>query len=267
MSGWIKWEKDLPTDPRMIRMVRELKRTSVTGALTSALQERSALATVCGALLLFWSYADSHIRADDTIDLGPADIDELVGIDGFAKSMPEDWLRVVDDQTVELPNFQSHNNVEAKKKAQAQKRVETHRLRKRNADETPQRNNSVTGALPDQTRPRPDHTRPPSEFSDAPNGGNGKVNGNHLGRAQRLPDGWQPDHDDLEAMAAQCPSVDLDRELLKFTDYWRGAAGQRGVKRDWRATYRNWMRKAQEDLAAKHAPRQSRYDLLTQGSS
>lgn len=30
--------------------------------------------------------------------------------------------------------------------------------------------------------------------------------------------------------------------LENFTDYWKGAAGAKGVKLDWQATFRNWLR-------------------------
>ena len=47
------------------------------------------------------------------------------------------------------------------------------------------------------------------------------------------------------------PDVDASREHEKFCDYWRGVSGQRGVKVDWIATWRNWMRKAQDDARPK----------------
>jgi len=31
-----------------------------------------------------------------------------------------------------------------------------------------------------------------------------------------------------------------------FCDYWRAQPGQRGLKLDWPATWRNWMRREQE---------------------
>lgn len=145
MSGWIKWEKDLEDDPRMLRMARELKRTC------NAIPFHP-VTVVCGALVRLWRYADSHIREDDTLDLGAREIDELVGVENFCSLMPPDWLREIDEHTVELPGFQAHNGVEAKKKALTQKRVSNHRQRKRNAD--PETCNAP--ALPDQTRPRPD---------------------------------------------------------------------------------------------------------------
>lgn len=44
--------------------------------------------------------------------------------------------------------------------------------------------------------------------------------------------------------AGSVPGVDLKTETEKFVDYWRGEAK---TKADWSATWRNWMRKAQQD--------------------
>jgi hypothetical protein len=41
------------------------------------------------------------------------------------------------------------------------------------------------------------------------------------------------------------PGVDLKTETEKFVDYWRAEAK---TKADWPATWRNWIRKAQQDL-------------------
>lgn len=43
------------------------------------------------------------------------------------------------------------------------------------------------------------------------------------------------------------------RETDKFIDHWHQASGVNAVKRDWPAAWRNWMRRAEDDLAA--APR------------
>lgn len=141
MSGWIKWEKDLESDPRVLRMARELKRTCNAMPF-------HPVTLVCGGLLRMWAYADSHIRDDDTLDLGCSELDEIIGIENFCSLLPEDWLREINEKTVELPNFQEHNGVEAKKRALTQKRVQRHR----NAS-------GVTGALPDQDQTRPDQKK------------------------------------------------------------------------------------------------------------
>jgi hypothetical protein len=141
LSGWIKWEKDLESDPRVLRMARELKRTCNAMPF-------HPVTLVCGGLLRMWSYADSHIREDDTLDLGCSELDEIIGIENFCSLLPEDWLREINEKTVELPNFQEHNGVEAKRRALTQKRVQRHR-----------NGSGVTGALPDQDQTRPDQKK------------------------------------------------------------------------------------------------------------
>ncbi|AWN02664.1 RepA-like replication initiator [Mycobacterium phage Xavia] len=66
-------------------------------------------------------------------------------------------------------------------------------------------------------------------------------------RGSRLPEGWMPDDETIAAMRQQFPHVDLRAEHEKFTDYWRGAAGAKGRKADWTATWRNWIRRAAEN--------------------
>ena len=150
MSGWIKWEKGLESDPRVIRMAREMKRICNAPGL-------NPVTLVCGALVRLWAYADSHARADDTLDLGSDELDELIGVPGFCSIMPADWLRQVDDHTVELPNFQAHNGTEARRRALTQKRVETHRKRSGAT-------RALTTALPDQdqTKTKTRELRSPS---------------------------------------------------------------------------------------------------------
>lgn len=179
MGGWVKWEKDLETDPRFVRLVRKMRDTCHAGAL----QASAATSLAMGCLLRLWSYADTHIRTDNTLDLGTADIDDLVGVPGFAVSLPEDWLRLIDDGTVELPQYQEHNGVEAKKKDLAQKRQERKRSRDRHAAVTNERDASVTSALPDQTRPDQKNNPP------TPHGG---LNG-HTAARSRTPERLRKD--------------------------------------------------------------------------
>ena len=55
-------------------------------------------------------------------------------------------------------------------------------------------------------------------------------------RGTRLPENWNPRPEDgLNEI-----------ELEKFRDYWRSVAGQKGVKRDWDATWRNWLRNSKQ---------------------
>lgn len=169
MSGWIKMEKDLREDPRFTRMVNALieREGAAVTTVTQARYISNAAATrVLGGLLQLWMYADSHIREDDTLDLGADEIDQLIGLKGFVDLMPTDWLEIIDANRVKLPSFHAHNGTEAKKKALTQKRVARHRIREAVTPVAQEKRSSVTPALPDQTRP--DQTKTREEARDVP---------------------------------------------------------------------------------------------------
>lgn len=65
-----------------------------------------------------------------------------------------------------------------------------------------------------------------------------------LARGSRLPAKWWPS-DELRAWARETrKDIDHKTETEAFVDYWIGIAGARGVKLDWDATYKNWIRRA-----------------------
>lgn len=67
-------------------------------------------------------------------------------------------------------------------------------------------------------------------------------------RGTRLPDGWTPEPDEIAfALAEGLTAQETNRAADEFRDYWRACAGQRGVKLDWPATWRNWCRRAAGD--------------------
>jgi hypothetical protein len=68
-------------------------------------------------------------------------------------------------------------------------------------------------------------------------------------RATRLPQGWMPPAEDIDAMKARFPNVDLSTEHEKFCNYWHAKSGQQATKLDWPATWRNWIIKAAADEA------------------
>ena len=72
-------------------------------------------------------------------------------------------------------------------------------------------------------------------------------------KGSRLPADWSPS-DDGRAFAANLLETHGARiELAKFRDYWAARAGAGGVKLDWEATWRNWVRSAAERLPAARA--------------
>lgn len=153
-EGWVKMEKRLRDDPRFLRMVRAY---CAQEDVTQLRYGRVFVITLLvGALAQFWMYADSHIREDDTLDLGADEINELIGIERFTELMPEDWLEVLDADRVRLPEFHTHNGIDAKRRALTAKRVARHRIRnvtQESSGRAPSSNAAaLTGALPDQTR-------------------------------------------------------------------------------------------------------------------
>jgi len=72
-------------------------------------------------------------------------------------------------------------------------------------------------------------------------------------RATRLPEDWWPG-DHLRAwFGDNCPQLAAvegraKRETENFRDYWHGKAGRDATKLDWDATWRKWMRKADDNF-------------------
>ncbi|WP_406873309.1 DUF1376 domain-containing protein [Aminobacter sp. P9b] len=69
-----------------------------------------------------------------------------------------------------------------------------------------------------------------------------KKQGSRLPEDWTLPKAW----DDL-AVEQGLSEFEIKREAVKFRNYWVGVAGQKGVKRDWKGTWQNWVIKALED--------------------
>jgi len=73
------------------------------------------------------------------------------------------------------------------------------------------------------------------------------------GKGTRIGGDWTPEPRDWHFAISELGDA-ADRELAKFRDYWIGRAGAGGVKLDWSATWRNWVRKAADDRKARAGP-------------
>src|SRR5688572_25772067 len=104
MSGWMKFDKGLIDSIRFRRVVRKLRDSNALRSVTDG-DDVMDVTIVLGALVRFWAYADSHIDDDDTLDMTLDEINEFVGVKGFAQSLPADWLKVLDTDHVQLPGF------------------------------------------------------------------------------------------------------------------------------------------------------------------
>lgn len=61
-------------------------------------------------------------------------------------------------------------------------------------------------------------------------------------QGKRLPENWKPSAE-LRAWAMKERSdLDIQKVIDSFTDYWIAKTGSAATKRDWDATFRNWVR-------------------------
>lgn len=149
MSGWIKLEKDLLTDPRFVAAAMELEERY--GLAHKGIAERNvttlpASTLLLGALARIWVIADTHIGEDDVLALNAHQIDKLVGIKGLCEILPDDWLEVLDGDRVKLPNYHTHNGSTAKERSSNALRQQ--KFRDKHKQPTITSRNAVT--LPDQ---------------------------------------------------------------------------------------------------------------------
>lgn len=69
-------------------------------------------------------------------------------------------------------------------------------------------------------------------------------------RGERLPEDFKITPEMVEWATEHVPAVNGRRETEKFVDYWRAQPGEKGVKSDWVATWRNWLRTAADRMPA-----------------
>ena len=72
-------------------------------------------------------------------------------------------------------------------------------------------------------------------------------------RGARLDPDFVPSEKSRATVLDEYPNLDVRREHAKFVDYFAAVPGQKGVKLDWDATWRGWMRRAGE--SSSHAAR------------
>ncbi len=127
---------------------------------------------------------------------------------------------------------------ERKKTAERQKRWRERHAETRDDSVSHGGSNGVTNGGSNAAPTRPDPPRPYYRAGEDTPPSPRK-------RGQRLPDDFTVSEDMREWARENTPNIGQS-EHDKFCDYWRAQPGQKGVKADWVATWRNWMRRAQE---------------------
>lgn len=65
-------------------------------------------------------------------------------------------------------------------------------------------------------------------------------------RGSRLTNDWEAPQDYIDFCVKERPDLDANMIANIFRDYWIGVAGAKGVKNDWFATWRNWVRRQEQ---------------------
>lgn len=110
----------------------------------------------------------------------------------------------------------------------------------------PVKPNTSTVSTPSTELPLSDANasdRPPDDGQADLLGSMAKPKTKSTKRGSRIPDDWAPSPDDhLFARQQGLTDVRIKQLSDEFLDYWRAVPGQRGVKLDWSATFRNRVR-------------------------
>jgi uncharacterized protein YdaU (DUF1376 family) len=109
----------------------------------------------------------------------------------------------------------------------------------------PKKTHSVTYGLPDESQNNPNH-KPLTTNNKLIEK---KTLGKRLASDFSFPKEWE------EFCQTERPELSPVKTFDQFKDYWIAQAGQKGVKLDWFATWRNWVRST-------NAPKQNPADIV-----
>jgi hypothetical protein len=192
------------------------------------------------AAIGLWTRAGAWSMQQLTDGFVPDHVLRALGTPKERRTLVEVSLWVEVEGGVEFKNWNERQptkeQVETARQAAAERqRHARERAKSRRESQRDSRGSSLAVTVPptrpDPTRPVVPTELPPSEGADKPPGARK--------RAATLPKDWQLT-EQHRAIATE-RGVDLDLEATKFRD-WAAANG--ATKKDWDATFRNWLRNA-----------------------
>lgn len=186
---------------------------------------------------------DIHPRAiADEVGLSQDDVKaalvELEDIDPESRSPEQDGRRIIrlDGHRAwgwQITNYVKYRSIHNEDERREQNRLAQARWRDKNKQTVSVRNHVSAQSA---------HT---DADADADTEGDAKKT-KRTARGSRLPEPFDPDFQ----FAVDAGIQNTLEEAAKFRDYWRAQPGQKGVKLDWPATWRNWCRNAKPPTRA-----------------
>lgn len=217
--SWIKVRTDLKEDPKVFRLAK-------MGGVDRL--------TIVGRMWALWVWTDAH-AVDGRVDGAAAsDVDEICDCVGFAESLRQvGWLDV-GDGFIALPKHERHNGETAKERALKTQRQATWRVGK--SEKQVSVDGSVGASVDTMQSTSPSTLASTREEKNIYR---------ERARGARLTPDWEPGPDGLGfAEKHGLRNGKASAELDRFRDYWAAQPGQKGVKTDWPATWRNWVRRS-----------------------
>ena len=241
---WFRWHHGVVTDPKWkvvaSRTSSALSRKVTVGHVVSvwaAMMENASQANPRGELLN-WSDEDIGAALDIPeeevaairVAMQGKTLDEAVLMAWKRRQVKAEDHTAADRKRAQRERDKSHEvtakMIESRHVTRGHDRVEESREEKKDQEQMPPP--AAAGQLQVNGRePAEAHaTTPPAK------------------RGTRLPVDWTPTGDELAWARKERSDLDVPREALAFRDYWIAKPGREGLKLDWVATFRNWIRNA-----------------------
>lgn len=267
--GWIKWGKEMMTDPRLVTaaqkltLLYEVSRRTPAGPMLLSSNESIALLcnAVTGALMTLWCHADEHIRDDDTLDASSDSVDAIVRLEGFFAALPRDWINELDSGRVILPGYCKKNSLITKRKRAQQSNARVKRWRAAHQPQdrcvTTSVTRGVTSAHVTQFNGVVDKDKDIDlieraatlEASTAPEP-HRKPSGRAKTRLVDMPEDFALTEEMRAHANTRAPGCDAQVWFEDFRAYYR-ANGKR--MRDWPAAWRGWVSRGAKFGYPRHA--------------
>lgn len=251
MSGWIKFDKEMVDDPRIVHAAATLLvfyrlQRRVEGGpeeLSNGDASRFVRSALLGATVTLWSYADTHIRDDDSLPCDAAGVDAIVGIDGFCNAIPDDWVTVRDDGMVELPGYCHKNGLipkrnKAARGADRQKRYRERQRASRTRDVT-HNGNGHGGVTPGGDLDLDLKSKNPSIPSKVEGNGERKTARKRHSPKTAIPDGFSLDTELAAYVTAKIPDAN---PTAMFEAFCGDARAKGWAYVDWRQAWQTYVR-------------------------
>lgn len=246
---WLRWWHGTVTDPKLQRVARMAGATvGEVIAVWACVLERASSVTAGDAGV---TQGDRPVTRGDVVGFDCDDHDVLLGFaDGKTAQI---FAALVDRGLIEDQRIARWDERQPKREDSSKARTREWRERNRPAAK------ETTGDAPETHGDAPEKSRGDKSKNppNPPAGGKGaakpkpekaaapaeKPTRAKPKRALQLP--FLMTSEMLAWAGEKAPAVNLDRETERFSDHFKGTGEP---KADWPATWRNWMRRAQDDL-------------------